>query len=78
MLSDDRFAVVGTVNLDYRSLYLNFENAVYFSDCKVADELKKDCLSTFPQCREITEKDFKKGWLGTLADSLLRAFETLF
>ena len=78
MLSDDRFAVVGTVNLDYRSLYLNFENAVYFSDCKVADELKKDYLSTFPQCREITEKDFKKGWLGTLVDSLLRAFETLF
>ncbi|MGN1062088.1 MAG: phosphatidylserine/phosphatidylglycerophosphate/cardiolipin synthase family protein, partial [Candidatus Scatosoma sp.] len=78
MLSDDRFAVVGTINLDYRSLYLNFENAVYFSDCKAADDLKKDCLSTFPQCREITEADLKKGWLGTLADSLLRAFETLF
>ena len=78
MLSDDRFAVVGTINLDYRSLYLNFENAVYFSDCAVADELKKDCLTTFPKCREVNEKDFKKGWLGSLVDSLLRVFETLF
>ncbi|MDD6996102.1 MAG: phospholipase D-like domain-containing protein [Candidatus Borkfalkiaceae bacterium] len=78
MLSDDRFAVVGTINLDYRSLYLNFENAVYFSDCTVADELKKDCLFTFPQCREVTEKDLKKGWIGSLVDSLLRVFETLF
>ena len=78
MLSDDRFAVVGTINLDYRSLYLNFENAVYFSDSKVADELKNDCLTTFPKCREVNEKDLKKGWLGTLADSLLRVFETLF
>ena len=78
MLSDDRFAVVGTINLDYRSLYLNFENAVYFSDSTVADELKKDCLATFPQCREVNENDLKKGWLGTLVDSLLRVFETLF
>lgn len=28
-LSDDEKAVVGTVNLDYRGLFLNFENAVY-------------------------------------------------
>lgn len=78
MLADDRFAVVGTINLDYRSLYLNFENAVYFSDCSIADELKKDCLSTFPECKRVSEDDLRKGWLSRLVDSLLRVFETLF
>ncbi len=27
---DDEIAVVGTINLDYRSLYLHFENGVWF------------------------------------------------
>ena len=33
MLCDDEYAVVGTINFDYRSLYLHFENAVYFANC---------------------------------------------
>ena len=68
----------GTINLDYRSLYLNFENAVYFSDCSVADALKADYLSTFPLCKRIDYPDLKRGWLGRFVDSLLRVFETLF
>lgn len=78
VLTDDRFAVVGTINLDYRSLYLNFENAVYFSDCSVADALKADYLSTFPLCKRIDYPDLKRGRLGRFVDSLLRVFETLF
>lgn len=78
MLTDDRFAVIGTINLDYRSLYLNFENAVYFSDCAVADDLKADYLSTFPQCKRVEYSDLRRGYIGRFFDSLLRVFETLF
>ena len=78
VLTDDRFAVIGTINLDYRSLYLNFENAVYFSDCAVADALKADYISTFPLCKRVEYADLKRGYLGRFVDSLLRVFETLF
>ena len=78
ILADDRFAVIGTVNFDYRSLCLNFENAVYFSDCSVADELKKDCVSTFPVCHTVTKEDLRDNWFRHFGDSLLRVFETLF
>lgn len=78
ILADDRIAVIGTVNLDYRSLYLNFENAVYFSDCKVADDLKRDCDATFPECHLVTKEDLHDNWFRRFGDSLLRIFETLF
>lgn len=78
ILADDRFAVIGTVNFDYRSLYLNFENAVYFSECAIADELKKDYVATFPICHALEKEDLKDGWFRRLGDSLLRVFETLF
>ena len=37
MVSDDRKAVVGTINLDYRSLYLHFEDGVYFYRNQIVD-----------------------------------------
>ena len=57
MLSDDERAVVGTINLDYRSLYLHFENAVYFSNCSAIADLKRDCEETFAASRICTEKN---------------------
>ena len=52
-LSDDKVAVVGTINMDYRSLYLHFECGVYFYDCDAVMDVKKDFIETFPLCREI-------------------------
>ena len=56
-LSDDEAAAVGTVNLDFRSLYLHFENGVwvYRTDCVQA--IRSDFDRTFPRCREITAAD---------------------
>ena len=78
MVSDDECAVVGTINLDYRSLYLHFENAVYFSDCPAVLEVKRDCEETFALSTECTKENRKRSVFGKLADSLLRVFETLF
>ena len=53
-LVDDRYAVVGTVNLDFRSLYLHFENAVFLVETDCIAQVAADFETTIPQCREIT------------------------
>ena len=53
-LADTKQAVVGTVNLDFRSLYLHFEDAVYLYDTTVNAQVQADFEETFPQCKEIT------------------------
>ena len=52
-LCDDQVAVVGTINMDYRSLYLHFECGVYLYGCDAIQDIKKDFTETFPVCREI-------------------------
>ena len=77
MLCDDECAVVGTINLDYRSLYHHFENAVYFSGCEAVADLKRDCEETFALSRECTAENTKRSVVGRWIDSVLRVFETL-
>ncbi len=77
MLCDGEGAIVGTINLDYRSLYHHFENAVYFTDEKGIDGLKRDCEETFAVSKLCTLENTKRGFFGRLLDSLLRVFETL-
>ena len=55
-LMDDRIAAVGTVNLDYRSLYLHFENACWFTGCRAVDDVRRDFDELFPVCREVTQE----------------------
>ena len=54
MVADDRYAVVGSINLDYRSLYLHFECAAYLYRCKVIAEIKEDILDTIEESEEMT------------------------
>lgn len=77
MVSDDSCAVVGTINLDYRSLYLHFENAVYFSGCSAVLDVKRDSENIFAVSRPISIEDTRQGFIGRLTDSVLRVFETL-
>lgn len=77
MVCDDECAVVGTINLDYRSLYLHFENAVYFSGCSTVLDVKRDCEETFAVSKECTMENIKRGIVGRIADSVLRLFESM-
>ena len=45
-VSDDKRAVVGTINMDYRSLYLHFENGIYMENVKEIKDVKKDMDET--------------------------------
>ena len=53
-LADTKQTVVGTVNLDFRSLYLHFEDAVYLYDTAVSAQVQTDFEETFPQCTELS------------------------
>lgn len=53
-VSDDEVAVVGTINLDYRSLYLHFECGVWLFKTKSVSQVKQDFLDTLEVSREVT------------------------
>jgi cardiolipin synthase len=54
-LCDGEVASIGTSNLDYRSLYLHFENNVVLYGGEAVEQMKQDFKEMFPQCREMTE-----------------------
>ena len=51
---DDEIATVGSINLDFRSLYLHFECGVFMYRSKAVMELKEDCLKTFEESEKMT------------------------
>lgn len=53
-LSDEETAIVGTINLDYRSLYHHFENAVLFSQCQAVKDVATDFNHIFDESLEVT------------------------
>ena len=55
-LSDGCVASIGTSNLDYRSLYLHFENNVVLYRSDAVRQMEADFQEMFPRCREMTEK----------------------
>lgn len=50
---DDELAVIGTINMDYRSLYLHFENGVWIYRNPVVWDMKRDYLETLKVSRQI-------------------------
>ena len=58
-VSDDVQAIVGSANMDYRSMYLHFENCCSFYGGSIVDSVKKDFESTLLQCRAVTLEQVK-------------------
>ena len=72
-VSDDCKAVVGTINLDYRSLYHHFECATYLSNVSCIKDIKEDFLETFAKCQLMDLDDVKKEkWYLKLVGNLLK------
>ena len=55
-LCDGELAVIGTSNLDYRSLYHHFENNVLLMGTDAVTQMEADFQAMFPQCRQVTER----------------------
>lgn len=75
---DDEAATVGTINLDYRSLYHHFENGLFMYGCDAVYKVKQDFDDTLPVCREVTDK-YKSGInsMLRLGQAILRIFAPL-
>ena len=71
--SDDDTATVGTVNLDFRSLYLHFECGVFIYHNPVVYDIEKDFQDTLRQCHKVTLTEVKgRSLLTKIYGQLLR------
>ena len=73
-LADDEYAMVGTINLDYRSLVHHFENGVWMYRCQCLTAIKEDFADTLEKCIRIDET--KINW--TLPQRFVRAVLKVF
>lgn len=77
-VSDDTRAVVGTINLDFRSLYLHFECAAMMVGNPVVTDIEKDFQDTLAKCQEMTLEDCRKYGAGKrMIGKFLRIFAPL-
>ena len=75
---DDREAVVGTINLDYRSLYHHFECAVYLYGCGAVEEIERDFQQTQTKCRRVTRETIhSEKWTVKLSGFVLKTIAPL-
>lgn len=76
--SDGDKAVVGTINLDFRSLHLHFECATYLYKVKEIKKIEEDMQDTLKKCKEVTLTDCKNERLQIkIIGSILRLFAPL-
>ena len=73
-LSDDEIAMIGTINLDYRSLVHHFENGIWLYKCDVINDIKADIIDTISKSEKI-EKDTLKD---TMFNRFIRAVVRIF
>jgi cardiolipin synthase A/B len=75
---DDIYAVVGTINLDYRSLYLHFECGVWLYKTNSVINIKDDFLDTIEHSKEISIIESTKiNWYRSLYRFIVRLFSPL-
>ena len=75
---DGEEAVVGTINLDFRSLYLHFEDATYLYQNSEIDKIEEDYENTLKKCMLITKEMCKRLALKErVAGRILRLFAPL-
>ena len=76
-VSDDEIATVGTVNLDYRSLYLHFECGAVMYGGRAVGQIKEDFLKTLEICQHITEQDCVYSLPMRMFQDMMRVFAPL-
>ena len=78
MVCDDAFGICGTINMDYRSLFLHHECAVWMFGSSAIMDMKQSFTDTLSKCVEITPELYRnRPWLMKLGQSLLRVFAPL-
>ncbi len=76
-LCDDRAGVVGSINLDYRSLYLHFECGVLLYGGPVLDDIARDMAALQNACTPVHRADCRTSIPGTLVNAVMRLLAPL-
>lgn len=77
IISDNKYAVISTVNLDYRSLVHHFENGVWLYKCDCIDDIYSDINDTIEKCEEVRLEKLKVGIIARFVRSVARLFAPL-
>ena len=77
MLNEDS-AIVGTMNMDYRSFHLHYECGAWICNHDVICTIKEDLLKTMEECHEVTLEEWKKRPIFIkIYEKVLNLFSTL-
>ena len=77
-VSDDDTATVGSINLDYRSLYLHFECGVFIYNNSEVDKVERDFQQTLAKSHKVTLMEVKKQTIATkISGQVLRLIAPL-
>ncbi len=60
LCSNEFSAVIGTINMDFRSFFLHYENGVYLPEGKILKDISSDFETTLALCKEIEYDTWKK------------------
>ena len=78
VVMNEHCAVVGTINMDYRSFYLHYENGIWVYDAEFLEKVEKDFTQTFEESREITYQEWKnRPAKRKIIQQILHVFDTL-
>jgi cardiolipin synthase len=79
ILSDDDNCVTGSINMDYRSFFLDFENGVWICGAPVLQDIKSDMRDLFAVSEEIKLEEWtKRPKYKKIVQDILRIFAPLF
>lgn len=76
-LIDGKYALLGSINLDYRSLAHHFENGVWLYDCDCIKDIKTDLDLIFNQSKEIKKGELKLTLPKRILCSIIKIFAPL-
>ena len=75
---DDKYATVGSVNMDFRSFYLHFECGVLLYQAKAVEQVKQDAIQTIMESEQVSLDFFKnKNFIMRIYMSILHLFSPL-
>ena len=76
-ISDDETATVGTINLDFRSLYLHFENGCFLYKVDCIKDIREDFADTFAVSEDVSKKYMHQSRIVRSWQCCLRLFSPL-
>lgn len=75
---NEESVITGTINMDYRSFYLHYENGVWMTGGNIISDVHRDFETTLKVCHEVQYEDWKKRRLmWRIFQPFLNLFSTL-